>query len=151
MERSPVVKRWLHLALLLSLVAVSPDSRARTLVLIASSVAPEQTLDALAMRKLFLGLPVSIDGAALHPLRNVSEPTIDDAFLQYVVSMSESAYDRHILSLFNTRGQPRPPQFSSVPMLLAHLENDPRAVSYAWKEDVVTDPRIKVLRVLWHE
>lgn len=151
MERGTAVKRWLHLVLLLSLVAVSPASRARTLVLIASSDAPEQSIDVIAVRKLFLGLPVSFEGVALHPLLNVSEPTINDAFLQYIVSMSESAYDRHILSLFNTRGQPRPPQFTSVPLLLAHLESDRRAVSYAWQEDVGTNPGIKILRVLWHE
>ncbi len=151
MERSPAVKRWLHAVLLLALVAVSPDCRARTLVLIASSAAPEQSLDALAMRKLFLGLPVSTRGVALHPLLNDSEPTIDDAFLQYIVSMSESAYDRHILTLLNTRGQPRPPHFTSVPLLLAHLEADPLAVSYCWQEDVESNPKIKVLRVLWHE
>jgi hypothetical protein len=151
MERSTAVKRWLPLVLLLSLVAVSPESSARTLVLIASSAAPEESIDTIAIRKLFLGLPVSIDGVALHPLLNISEPTIDDAFLQYVVSMSESAYDRHILSLLNTRGQPRPPQFTSVPALLAYLEGDPRAVSYAWQEDIQSNARIKVLRVLWHE
>ncbi|MBV8852312.1 MAG: hypothetical protein JOY91_02870 [Sinobacteraceae bacterium] len=145
------MKRWLHVVLLLSLVAVSPDSLARTLVLIASAEAPEQSLDALAMRKLFLGLPVSTAGVTLHPLLNDSEPTIDDAFLQYIVSMSQSAYDRHILTLLNTRGQPRPPQFISLPILLAHLEADPHAVSYCWQEEIESNPKIKVLRVLWHE
>jgi hypothetical protein len=150
-ERSAAVKRLLPLALLLALVALPQTAAARTLVLITNATGSLQSLDAIEMRKLFLGLPVQQNGSLLRGLLNTSDEKIQDAFLQYIVAMSQSAYDRHVLTLFNTRGQPQLPQFASTAQLLSALAADPRAVSYAWQEDLNADPRIRVLRVLWHE
>jgi hypothetical protein len=151
MERGAAVKRLLPLALLLALVALPHTATARTLVLVTNATAPLQTLDAIEMRKLFLGLPVQHNGVLLHALLNTSDTKLQDAFLQYIVAMSQSAYDRHVLMLINTRGQPQLPEFTSTTLLLSALAGDPRAVSYAWQEDVSGDPRIRTLRVLWHE
>ena len=65
--------------------------------------------------------------------------------------MSESTYERRVLSLTLQQGRTAPPLYRNTKMLLDAVATDPAAVSYAWAADVAKDPRIKVLRVLWHE
>jgi hypothetical protein len=152
MERGPVVKhalRTLWLGALVSVVPLGAAAAERSLVLITSTASRTASLDVIEVRKLFLGLPVMRGGAPVHPVCNVSDPQIQEAFLQYVVSMSQSAYDRRILSLVNNQGRPPAEELASVTALLARLESDPQAVSYAWSTDVAGKPRIRILRVLW--
>jgi hypothetical protein len=65
--------------------------------------------------------------------------------------MSESAYERRVLALTLQQGRTAPPLYRNTKMLLDAVATDPAAVSYAWAADVAKDPRIKTLRVLWHE
>jgi hypothetical protein len=65
--------------------------------------------------------------------------------------MSESAYDRRVLQLALTQGRKQPPVYRNNAQLLSGVAADPEAVSYAWARDVAHDPRVRVLRVLWHD
>jgi hypothetical protein len=85
---------------------VRPASEVVVLVVPANS--PVASLDSVSMRKLFLGLPVLLNGKLLHPLRNRADPRLDEIFLQQVVAMSESSYDRQILNAVNRQGVLRP-------------------------------------------
>lgn len=126
-----------------------PASQAVVLVVRADS--PVSDLSSVTVRKLFLGVPVLIDGKPLHPIRNGSEERLDDIFLQEIVAMSKEAYDRQILVGVNRQGWIRPAEAASVARLTEELYADPLAVSYMWLRDVEHNPRLKVLRVLWSE
>ena len=128
---------------------VRPASHVVVLVVPADS--PVISLDSVSVRKLFLGLPVLLNGKALHPLRNRSEPALDEIFLQQVVAMSESSYDRQILNGINRQGAVRPPEFSALPALLSALAADPDSVSYMWQSEVGHNGRVRIIRVLWSE
>ena len=121
----------------------------QSVVLVVGSESSVADLDPVTVRKLFLGLPVLINGHPLHPLRNRSDQRLDPIFLQQIVAMSQSAYDRQILIGVNRQGWLRPVEVTSRPRLLESLYSDASAVSFMWLHDVERDPKIRVIRVLW--
>jgi hypothetical protein len=123
----------------------------RQVVLVVSSDSPVQSLEPIDVQKLFLGLPVVRDAHSLRPLRNVSDPALSDIFLQYIVAMSQSAYDRRILTQVLQHGRPRPLELDRPADVIKALATDRYAVSYMWLKDVPQNPRLRVLRVLWTE
>jgi hypothetical protein len=100
---------------------------------------------------LFLGLTVTHDGDRLRPVLDEADPRIKEIFLQNIVSMSDTTYDRSVLRLALIQGQIKPIAYKDMALLIKAVESDPTAVSYAWAKDVAHDPRIKILRVLWYD
>ena len=140
------------IAVLLLLVwGTQASADEREVVLVVSAQSPVAQLDSLEIRKLFLGLPVAVQGRSLRPVENFSDPQLRDVFLQHVVAMSQSAYDRRILSQVIREGRPRPVELDSLNALLRTLDADSLAVSFAWRKDVAGNGRLKILRVLWQE
>jgi hypothetical protein len=137
------------LALLLG--AASPVLAAEKLVLIVSADSSIDQLDSPLVRRLFLGLTVTQHGIRLRPLLNESDAQINELFLQNVVSMEDSAYDRYVLRLSLKQGRTQPAVYKSEAELIAAVAADPSAVGYAWAKDVDHDPRVRVLRVVWHD
>jgi hypothetical protein len=152
MERGALLnmRRALQLLLLLCL-ATHAGATSHTLVLVVRADSKVSDLDSIAVRKLFLGLPVLIDGSPLHPVRNRSDPQLDPIFLQQIVAMSQSAYDRQILIGVNRQGWLRPAEVNTTAGVLAALYADPNAVSFIWLTDATHNPRIRVIRVLWSD
>jgi hypothetical protein len=136
--------------LLLSATALSSPPGDR-LVLIVSADSSVDHLDSLQVRKLFLGMTVEHQGGRLRPLLNEADPIVKEVFLQNVVAMTDTTYDRRILRLALQRGASLPIIYLKTTELLAAVAADPTTVSFAWYRDVALDKRIKVLRVLWHD
>ena len=139
------------LLLALSCLAAYAGATSRTLVLVVRADSKVSDLDSIAVRKLFLGLPVLIDGSPLHPVRNRSDPQLDPIFLQQIVAMSQSAYERQILIGVNRQGWLRPAEVNTMARVLDALYADPNAVSFMWLHDATRNPRIRVIRVLWSD
>jgi hypothetical protein len=151
-ERGNSVTKTAATAVLLSLLAVMMLALAdEQLVLIVSTDSKIVQLDSLEVRKLFLGLTVSHDGNRLRPVLNETDPRVKEIFLQNIVSMSDITYDRSLLRLTLIQGQRQPTAYKDIGLLIKAVAADPSAVSYAWSKDVVHDPRIKILRVLWYD
>jgi hypothetical protein len=150
--RGAVKMRATLLAAALAILAAAAPARAEeSVALIVSAASPIAHLDSLEVRKLFLGFSVIRDGRSLRALRNSSNERIKQIFLQNVVAMSESTYERRLLSIALQLGQTRPVEFSSRAELLEAVARDPAAVSFAFSSEVAGNPRIKVLRLLWHD
>jgi hypothetical protein len=150
MERSAVLimrRALLLLALLLGAPLGSAGSQSVVLVVRADSVVVD--LDPVSVRKLFLGVPVLVNGSPLHPIRNRSDARLDQIFLQEIAAMSQSAYDRQTLIGLNRHGWLRPEELDSSGRILDKLFVDPNAVSFMWQRDVARNPKIRVIRVLW--
>jgi hypothetical protein len=141
----------LLLIALLLLANAASSARPERLVLIVSADSKVEQLDSLEVRKLFLGMTVAHDGVQLRPLLNEADPMVKEVFLQNVVAMTDTAYDRRILRLALQRGSLLPTVYTDTTKLLNDVAMDPTAVSYAWYRNVALDKRIKVLRVLWHD
>lgn len=105
------------------------------------------TLD--AARKIYLGRQVSVNGHRVVPLVNKSDPLLYQVFLQKVVYMSGSHYERHLLSRVYRRGGKRPQNFISEKALIKALHAQPFTVSYMWESNVRSTSSIFVLRDLW--
>jgi hypothetical protein len=150
MERGPVlIMRRALLLLVLCLGAESGLTASQSVVLVVRADSGVTDLDPVSVRKLFLGVPVLIDGHPLHPLRNRSDPRLDPIFLQQIVAMSQSAYDRQILIGLNRQGWLRPIELTTQASVLDALYSDPNAVSFMWLREVAYNQKIRVLRVLW--
>ena len=150
MERSAVLimrRALLLLALLLGAPLGSAGSQSVVLVVRADSAVVD--LDSVSVRKLFLGVPVLVDGSPLHPIRNRSDTRLDQIFLQVIAAMSQSVYDRQILIGLNRHGWLRPQELDSSGRILDKLSMDPNAVTFMWQRDVARNPQIRVIRVLW--
>ena len=152
MERGNPVSKIAATAVLVALLtATSPVSAAEQLVLIVSADSKVEQLDSLEVRKLFLGLTVTHDGERLRPVLDETDSRIKEIFLQNIVSMSDTTYDRSVLRLTLIQGQIKPIAYKDIALLLKAVIADPTAVSYAWAKDVAHDSRIKILRVLWYD
>jgi hypothetical protein len=123
----------------------------QTVVLVVRADSSVTDLDSIAVRKLFLGLPVLISGKPLHPVRNRADQQLDEIFLQQIVAMSQSAYDRQVLIGLNRQGWIRPAEVTAQTRALQILYDDPNAVTFMWLRDVAHDPRVRVIRVLWSD
>jgi hypothetical protein len=123
----------------------------RTVVLVVRADSVVTDLDSLAVRKLFLGFPVFVNGAPLHAVRNRSDDELEEIFLQQIVAMSESAYDRQVLVGLNRQGSIRPAEATTPERVLQALYADPNAVSYMRLGDVAHNQRVRVIRVLWSD
>ena len=141
----------LLLALLLLSAPIGAASTPQSVVLVVSAASGVADLDSVTVRKLFLGLPVLVNGRPLHPLRNRSDVRLDQIFLQEIVAMSQSAYDRQILIGVNRQGWQRPEEIDSETRLLEKVYGDPNAVTFMWQREVSRNPRVRALRVLWTE
>ena len=152
MERGISVNKLAATAVLLTLLtAMSPALAEEQLVLIVSSDSKIVQLDSLEVRKLFLGLTVTHDGNRLRPILNEADAHVKEVFLQNIVALSDITYDRRLLQRSLQQGRTQPTVFRHTSELLRAIAADPSSVSYAWLKDVAHDPRIKILRILWHD
>jgi hypothetical protein len=151
-ERGNSVSKIAAAAVLVTLLAASGTvSAADQLVLIVSADSKVEQLDSLEVRKLFLGLTVIHNGDRLRPVLDEADPRVKEIFLQNIVSMSDSTYDRSVLRLALIQGQIKPIAYKDIDLLIKAVIADPTAVSYTWAKDVAHDSRIKILRVLWYD
>jgi hypothetical protein len=151
MECSAVLNMRRALLLLLASLLSAPAGFAGSgsVVLVVRADSMVVDLDSVTVHKLFLGVPVLINGRPLHPIRNRSDERLDQIFLQEIAAMSQSAYDRQTLIGVNRQGWLRPDEEESTSQVIEKLRADPSAVSFVWLRDVAHDPRIRILRVLW--
>lgn len=144
------MRRALQILLLLCL-SMQVCAASHTLVLVVRADSNVTDLDSLTVRKLFLGLPVLVQGTPLHPIRNRSDAALDPIFLQQIVAMSQSAYERQILIGVNRQGWLRPAEINDANKVLDALYADPNAVTFMWLHEVAHNPKIRVIRVLWSD
>jgi len=152
-QRDPVNRLRLGLTLLVLLLGglLPAAGRGDRVVLIVNAAGPAAALDAIDIKRLFLGIPVQRGDITLHALRNDSDEQLKLVFLQYVVSMSEPAYQRRLLMLALEQGRRMPPVFTDNAQLLASVGANSGAVSYAWESQALRNPRVRIIRELWHQ
>jgi hypothetical protein len=137
--------------LVLLLSTLTPAFAGEELVLIVSTRSDVDQLDSPLVRKLFLGLTVTHHGNRLRPVLNEADSEIKELFLQNIVSMSDSTYDRYVLRLSLLQGRTQPTVYRNNAELINAVAADPTVVGYVWARDVAHDPRIKILRIVWHD
>lgn len=115
------------------------------LVLVANTQSPIAELTAAQARKLYLGVPLQINGRTINPLRNISDPLLREVFMQRVMYMATETYERQILNRVFRNGGQRPATHSDLRKLVEALKRDTLAISYMWNEVALTTPGIKII------
>jgi len=149
MNRPIATISWLLMLLLMSLQVSAQDDKQRTLALVTASDIQFERLTPNAVRKLFLGIPVSSYDQPLTVLLNNNSDLLNEIFLQKVVYMSERHYERMLVSQTFRTGRPRPAKFSDHGKLVEALKSTPGSVSLMWQKDADKDEAIHVLQILW--
>jgi len=124
---------------------LSANAAGTRLVLVTSAQSPIHQLAPDEARKLYLGMPMMVDGKLIHPLRNNSDMTVQEMFMQKVMFMSTEAYERQILSHVFRSGGNRPPVFTQIPELLKALNSDRNAVTYLPRETALSKDGIRII------
>lgn len=133
------------LVLALAAAALPAEAVSNGLVLVAGAHSPIARLSPEEARKLYLGVPVLVDGQPLQPMRNHTDPMTDEMFLQKVMFMSAQAYERQILGRVYRSGGKRPPAFTDSRDLVKALAADPMAVTYMQREAAAATPGVKIV------
>lgn len=138
--------------LLLCLLFGGAAQAERSVVLVVRADSPIEAIELLDVRKLYLGF--SVRTGSNQPIRaatNRADPVVYEVFLQDVMAMSASRYDRRLLTLTLQSGRPRPLVVQNSRELLQALQADPHLVTFMWKDDAEKAGDLKILRVLWVE
>jgi hypothetical protein len=155
MERTVLVNRMraLCLVLLCYVVSVSADVAAQTtqreLVLVCGPDSNVTSVSNAEARKIFLGIPTTIDGQRLKPIRNATDDLINEVFLQKVVFMSKRSYERQLLSRVFRLGGTRPPEYSDLETLMSAILETPGALTYIWSDQIPAGSQLQTVGVLW--
>lgn len=151
MERRIAVIRYSAIAAFVALLLLPIMATAdRTVVLVTSESCPVERLDALDVRKVYLGIAVSLDGNHIRPLRFTGDEQLNRIFFQSIVAMSRKSYEKRALSLALRFGTPRPAEISDLDMALGIVRRVECSIVYAWSDELVGRDGIKVLQPLWH-
>ncbi len=138
------------LATLLLACCAAAHAETRHLVLVTATPALEQVqLSRKEIRKLYLGRTIIKDGLHLIPLINNSDPLSYQIFLQKIMLMSATSYERFLLSKVFRSGGMRPERFDSPGALIHSLRTQPGTISYMWKQGSLSDAHLVTLGELW--
>lgn len=153
MERRIPVKRAhpMIVGCLMMGCALATWGAEREVVLVVAEDSPIRSVSSLQLRKLYLGLPTRLSGILARPLRNTSDESLQDIFLQSAMAMSERAYERQLLNLTLRVGNIRPETVEAVDSLKRILQEDSSALSYMWQSDLQEGDGLRVVKVLWQE
>lgn len=121
----------------------------RSLLVVSSVDSSITTISPNEVRKLFLGVPVMKGKIQLRPLRNASDPSLEEVFLQKVVFMSKRSYERRLLSSVFRHGGQRPEVYSNLAELVNKLNRSPESLSYMWSDQIENHEGIISKGVLW--
>jgi len=138
--------------ILIALTFVAQSSWAdAAVVLVTYKDSPIREISSLDIRKVYLGIAVTVDGNTIRALRRRDDERLNQIFLQSVVAMSKRSYERRLLSLALKFGTPRPEEVDDSDELLDSLVRIPSSIAYMWKSDAEADSRIRIIGVLWQE
>jgi hypothetical protein len=136
------------LGLVLLLPSVATLAATSSMVLVASRNSPLTTLSARDIRRSFLGSPIQSEGATIVPLRNLTAAIVYEDFLQHVLFMTETNYQRFLRNI-NYRDGTRVPDSVTVPaLLLSRLSSNPLAITFMSREEAEKQPTLKILAEL---
>ena len=123
----------------------------RVAVLVTNDSCPMASISNLDVRKAYLGIGVSHEGATVRAFRLTSDEKLNQIFLQSVVAMSERTYERRLLSALMKYGRPRPQEYKSIADVVVALNTAPCGIVYMWERDANAHTGVKVIKILWRE
>ena len=138
------------------LLAVAAISKANSeqddqLVLVATKASDFEPLSQVEIRRLFLGKTLKVNGLELRPIINNSDEKVHKVFLQNIIFMTETSYNRQVIKRTVKYGETLPETVKDINSLIEEFEHDDDhyCVSYMWLSDVDENENIRVIQTLW--
>jgi hypothetical protein len=116
-----------------------------SLVLVASSGSTLPAIKANDVRKAFLGLPVTVNEKTIVPIVNSSNNDTKELFLQRVLFMSGTVYERHSVGRVFRNGGNKLAEFSDPIALASALTANPLSISFMLAVDAKKMSTVKIL------
>lgn len=140
-----MIHRLSLLAVLSALLVPCIPWAQASLVLVAGRQSPIVHVSADEARKLYLGIPLLVDGKRVNPLRNGIDPVATEMFMQRVMYMSSEAYDRQMRKRVREGWASCPPLKADRRALLEALASDPMAVTYMDRGQAIDNPPLRIV------
>jgi len=140
----------LLMLMLIGKISLANSDEFRRLVLVTDASSGITSLSNSETRRLFLGFPVVKGGHSLEAAINRSDPFLYQVFLQRVVYMSSSVYERHLLTNVIQLGGQRPQAYTDARALISVLRESPGTVSMLWESDAKANGNLIILGEVWH-
>lgn len=131
-------------------ISLANSDEFRRLVLVTGASSGITSLSNSETRRLFLGFPVVKGGHSLEAAINRSDPFLYQVFLQKVVFMSSSVYERHLLANVVQLGGQRPQAYQDKRALIDALKDSPGTVALLWDSDARAVDNLVILGEVWH-
>jgi len=136
--------------ILIGKINLANSDEFRRLVLVTDASSGIASLSSSEARRLFLGFPIIKGGHSLEAAINRSDPFLYQVFLQRVVFMSSSVYERHLLTNVIQLGGQRPQEYNDIRALISVLRGSPGTVSLLWESDAKANGNLIILGEIWH-
>lgn len=148
MRHSPL-HRVISIMIIMLMIVFSFNSVARELVLIGNTFSIDRSFSKSELRKLFLGYRVTRDDNAISAIRNIHSDDLYQAFLQKVMFMSKTSYERRGMALNFSKGNSKVEQEKDQKKIIRYLRNDAYKISVMWRDDFQAEGDLGVIQVLW--
>jgi len=106
-------------------------------------------IDRDTVRKLYLGRPIIWENQRVTPIVNRSEDLLYEIFLQNVIHMSDSHYERYMLSTVFRLGGKRPRSITDLDSLINAVKSRPATVTFMWESTALATPGLHIITELW--
>lgn len=140
---------FIRLVFLVLIVAITPTSNARELVLIGANIPEHQSFTSFEVRKLFLGHPIKKNNKIFKAIINTSDDMAYQVFLQKIIHLSEKNYERKLLSQKFRTGSLNVLSEPTLLKLNKALNKDKSRLSFSWLDEISQKNSIKVIQTLW--
>lgn len=119
------------------------------LVLVAANNTEVKEMSPDEVRRLYIGVPIEVDGHFIDPLINATDNLVQEIFMQQVLFMSTEIYMRRNVVFSYRKGEIPSQLYSNLPSLIAVLKTNRYAVTYMLRSIAVTIPELKIITELW--
>lgn len=123
----------------------------KDLVLVAANNTEIKEMSPDEVRRLYIGVPIEVDGHHIDPLVNATNNLVQEIFMQQVLFMSTEVYMRRNVDFSYRKGEVPPQIYSNLPSLIAALKANRYAVTYMLRSTAVTIPELKIIAELWRD
>lgn len=124
-------------------------SKNHSAVLICAGNCTINHLDALDVRRIFLGLKPINHSQKIKPIINRSNEKLYKDFLKNILHMTEDGYKRKIIKRVFRQGADYIKETSSIDKLVTQLNENPNLISFIRPEQASQYRSIKVVQILW--
>jgi hypothetical protein len=123
----------------------------RDLVIVASAKSTLPPFTPAEVRRIYLGIPVVHDGRQVYPLHNMADQEATEIFMQKILFMSSSAYEKRVVSHTFRNGASQIVNYKNLGSLVNALNEEVNSLTVMTQVTAASVPGIKVLGGLWRE